>query len=44
MRDLTSRYRPRSFDDVLGQSVAVGQLRLFAGQPYPSAFLFSAEP
>jgi DNA polymerase III gamma/tau subunit len=41
MRDLTTKYRPCSFDEVLGQSVAVAKLRSFAQMPYPTAFLFS---
>lgn len=41
MNDLTTKYRPRSLDDVLGQGVAVNQLRSFVENPYPTAFLFA---
>lgn len=38
---MTLKYRPKCFDDVLGQSVVVSQLRSFASNPHPTAFLFS---
>jgi replication-associated recombination protein RarA len=38
---LSEKYRPRTFDQILGQSYAVEQLADFAAQPFPQAFLFS---
>lgn len=40
MRDLTAKYRPRNFDELLGQGEAVFQLSQFVANPYPCAFLF----
>jgi RNA polymerase sigma factor (sigma-70 family) len=37
---LTERYRPRNWDDLIGQPEAVRQLKRFVAAPHPAAFLF----
>src|SRR5262249_35995428 len=43
MTALVDKYRPRTLDDLLGQPWVVEQLRAFARNPFPCAFLFEGE-
>jgi hypothetical protein len=43
MESLLTKYRPTSFDEILGQDAVVRALSLFAAEPYTTAMLFHGE-
>ena len=44
MKQWTDKYRPKSLDDLVGQSYVRFELRKFAADPYSSAWIFAGPP